>query len=77
MRFKISNINFNLSEEEHDIIPGNVIHTVFMDIINHVWVVDNQDDLIPCLVDEYGWNIKSINYTEIIESENKELISVV
>jgi len=77
MRFRVNNINFDLSEEEHDIIPGNVIHTVFLDIINHVWVVDDEDDIIPCLVNEYGWNVKDINYTVISESESKELISVV
>ena len=67
MLLQLTDIEFDFEDSSGE-LPYDEQVAVAKSVIGEVFEVDDEDELADLISDETGWCVKSLNYTEIVES---------
>lgn len=71
MMFQVTEIEFDF-QEDNDILRGTDAEweeyqkMVVEDVIDNMWVADDEDDLVEEITCYTGWCVKSIDYRHVL-----------
>ena len=68
MLLKLTEIEFDFTDDFDDELDLESQEEVYEDVMNRVWEVDDEEELADVISDDVGWCIKRLDYVAITES---------